>query len=181
MPCLSRQQLKTKWEHYAPGYPPRIQSKYMKESSSGTVLGLSWSTWGTRDHQRVTAQDPQQGASYLNPLSSQAGTYTRAKVPCSSHGLPHPTLGTDWLGASATWLSGNSWPQLPAGIKGFRPPCSSPHSCPWLRTHQPVGRRKDPGDTERGEVPAPLSSVQWTLYQRQERDNAVLNTGLYWW
>lgn len=32
----------------------------------------------------------------------------------------------------------------------------------------------------REEVPAPQSTAQWTPCQCQERDAAVLNTGLYW-
>lgn len=51
----------------------RIQSKHMK-ASSGTVLDLSPSIWGTRNCQRATAQDPQQGTSPSSPLSSQAGS-----------------------------------------------------------------------------------------------------------
>lgn len=77
-------------------------------------------------------------------------------------------------------LSGNIWPQLPAGIKGFRPPCCNPHACPWLRTHQPVGRLKDPGGKGVGGKSLPPIHCPRTPCQCQERDKAALNTGLYW-
>ena len=53
------------------------------------------------------------------------------------------------------WLTANSWPQLPAGIKGFRPPGYSPPRSPLTKDTSACGKAERPGHADPREVPAP--------------------------
>lgn len=146
------------------------------KASSGTVLSPSWSIQGTRDCQKATAQGPHQSASILSHQSSQAGTSTRAKAwvptPCSwdrlARSIPHV----------AKWKHLASTPcrhqRLPASV--LRPP-----RLPLPEDTSACGKTEGPGGYPiGGKSLLPLSTVQWTLWQCEEKNNAVFNTGLYW-